>query len=323
MTRAIPIHPAYVDSVKARDAAPLLHQIEDFEAFNKVVDAHCATFKVPEVIEEDRKVEFNGKTLDLTLLRPLGTEKEVLPVIIFYHGGAWVMGSKYTTGKIIRDLCIKNHAAIVFPNYALAPKVKFPGIHEECYSALEWVLAHGKDSLLDTSKIATCGDSAGGNLAIAIPLMAKQRGLPKDTIKAQIPLYPVTTDTREHSPSYQELSNGQYILTHDEIRFASKVYHYDDGSNGGDEKWIYPLRASVDDLRDLPPALVITAEADVLCDEGEEYARKLVEADVKTAAVRMIGAVHGYITLSQVDTPVYLQTLAMIKYHLDEAFGKL
>lgn len=83
MTRAIPIHPAYVDSVKARDAAPLLHQIEDFEAFNKVVDAHCATFKVPEVIEEDRKVEFNGKTLDLTLLRPLGTEKEVLPVIIF------------------------------------------------------------------------------------------------------------------------------------------------------------------------------------------------------------------------------------------------
>lgn len=83
MTRAIPIHPAYVDSVKARDAAPLLHQIKDFEEFNKAVDAHCATFKVPEVIEEDRKVEFNGKTLDLTLLRPLGTEKEVLPVIIF------------------------------------------------------------------------------------------------------------------------------------------------------------------------------------------------------------------------------------------------
>lgn len=84
MTRAIPIHPAYVDSVKARDAAPLLHQIKDFEEFNKAVDAHCATFKVPKVIEEDRKVEFNGKTLDLTLLRPLGTEKEVLPVIIFW-----------------------------------------------------------------------------------------------------------------------------------------------------------------------------------------------------------------------------------------------
>ena len=83
MTRSTPIHPAYVDSIKVRDASPLLHQVKDFDAFNKAVDEHCATFKVPDVIEEDRTVEIKGKALKLTLLRPLGTEKEVLPVILY------------------------------------------------------------------------------------------------------------------------------------------------------------------------------------------------------------------------------------------------
>ncbi|KAI7876677.1 Alpha/beta hydrolase fold-3 [Lichtheimia hyalospora FSU 10163] len=234
-----------------------------------------------------------------------------------------VTGSKYTYGKFIRDLCIKNHAAIVFPDYAFAPKVQFPHIHEECYSALEWVLAHGKDNLMDPSKLVTCGDSAGGNLTIGISLMAKQRGLPKDTIKAQIPLYPVTDEKREHYPSYQKYSKGDYILTHEEMQFLGKVYHDGVSSNGGDDKWMFPAWASIDDLRDLPPTLFITAETDPLCDEGEEVARKLTEAGVETAAVRILGAVHGYLTLSVVETPVYLQTLAMIKYQLDAAFGRL
>lgn len=309
--------------IEFRDAGSLMHQVNDFDAFNKAIDGHfAALFKLPEAIQEDRTVEFNGRTLDLTLLRPLGTENEELPVIIYYHGGAFCSGSKYTCGKIIRDLCIKNHAAIVFPNYALAPKVKFPGIHEECYAALEWVLAHGKDHRMDTSKVATCGDSAGGNLAIAIPLMAKQRGL-TNAVKAQIPLYPLTTFEREHYPSYQEFSKGDYILTHEEVQGIGAVYYDGVSSNGGDDKWFRLLSASVDDLRDLPPALLVTAEADLLRDEGEEFAQKLLQAGVKTAGVRMFGAVHGYMTLSEVETPQYLQTLAMIKYHLDEAFGRL
>lgn len=161
-------------------------------------------------------------------------------------------------------------------------------IHEEAYATLQWVLANGKDIHVDTTKLALCGDSAGGNLTVAVALMAKQRGLPDNAIKTQIAIYPATADTRDHYHSYQAFGNGEYTLTREDMKFFGDAYY--GGANGGDKKWSCPLVASVEELSGLPPALVFTAEADVLRDEGEEYARKLTEAGVKTAAVRMIGA---------------------------------
>lgn len=161
-------------------------------------------------------------------------------------------------------------------------------IHEEAYATLQWVLANGKDIHVDTTKLALCGDSAGGNLTVAVALMAKQRGLPDNVIKTQIAIYPATADVRDHYHSYQAFGNGEYTLTREDMKFFGDAYY--DGATGGDKKWSCPLLASIEELSGLPPALVLTAEADVLRDEGEDYARKLTEAGVKTAAVRMIGA---------------------------------
>lgn len=168
-------------------------------------------------------------------------------------------------------------------------------IHEECYATLQWVLQHGKDINVDTSKLAVCGDSAGGNLALAIPLMAKQRGL-GDVIKAQIAYYPVTASSnRERFQSYQEFGNGDYPLSRQDVERVEDQYFNGDG---GDKKWAAPLLASIDELRDLPPALIMTAEADLLRDEAEEYGRKLTEAGVKAATVRLIGG--GKIHLQEI-----------------------
>ncbi|CDH49246.1 esterase lipase [Lichtheimia corymbifera JMRC:FSU:9682] len=320
MTFHTPIHPVYAASIEARKGIPPLSQIP-LEKFREVANQRSAALKLPEVIEQDKTVEFEGRALNLTLLRPLGTENEILPVVIFYHGGGFVFGSKYTHARIIRDICIKNHVAVVFLDYSLAPEVKFPVIHEEAYATLQWVLANGKDIHVDTTKLALCGDSAGGNLTVAVALMAKQRGLPDNAIKTQIAIYPATADTRDHYHSYQAFGNGEYTLTREDMKFFGDAYY--GGANGGDKKWSCPLVASVEELSGLPPALVFTAEADVLRDEGEEYARKLTEAGVKTAAVRMIGAIHGYITVpSPIEVPQYTHTLAMIKCQLDEAFGR-
>ncbi|KAJ8653445.1 hypothetical protein O0I10_010881 [Lichtheimia ornata] len=315
MSLPTPIHPAYAAINEARKKLPPMGDIP-LEKVRENMDKRGAAVQVPDVIEEDRVVDSEDKSLRLTLLRPLGTEDEMLPVVIYYHGGGFISGSKYTHRKVTRDICTKSRVAIVFVEYSLAPEAKFPLIHEECYATLQWVLKNGRGIKVDTNKLAVCGDSAGGNLAIAIPLMAKQRGL-GDVIKAQIAYYPVTASSnRERFPSYQEFGNGDYPLSRKDVEQVEHLYFE---GEGGDKKWAAPLLASLDDLRGLPPALIMTSEADLLRDEAEEYGRKLTEAGVKTATVRLIGGVHGMV-IQNVDTPIYLQSLAMINQQLDEAF---
>ena len=174
----------------------------------------------------------------------------------------------------------------MFIEYSLAPEAKFPLIHEECYATLQWVLKNGEDNKIDTNKLVVAGDSAGGNLALAIPLMAKQRGL-GNVIKAQIAYYPVTAlSNRESFPSYQEFGNGDYPLSREDVERVEDQYFKGDG---GDKKWAAPLLASIDELHGLPPALIMTCEADLLRDEAEAYGRKLTEAGVKTSTVRLLG----------------------------------
>ncbi|KAI8150425.1 Alpha/Beta hydrolase protein [Fennellomyces sp. T-0311] len=271
---------------------------------------------LPDVIEEDRTVVQDGTELRLTLFRPPGTENETLPVVIFYHGGGWVFGSKFTHGKIVRDICVSNHVAVVFVDYSLAPEVKYPVIHEESYSALQWVLENGDSIKVDSSKLALCGDSAGGNLSAVIPLMAKERGL-GDAIKAQILIYPAVAPESHPYESYKLFGGGDYYLTNKDGKFFEGAYWGDSERS----KIGFPLVATKEELSGLPPALLLTAEADILRDEGEEYARRLTDAGVPTAAVRVVGAIHGYVTVP-VETPAYKLTLSMITNQLNEAFGK-
>ncbi|KAI9489083.1 alpha/beta hydrolase fold-domain-containing protein [Zychaea mexicana] len=254
-------------------------------AANERSKSSINSLSLPKVIEEDKTVIHNGIEVRLTLFRPPRTEKDILPVVIYYHGGGFVFGSKFTHAKPVRDICVGNHVVVVFVDYSLAPEVKCPVIHEECFAALSWVVENGDSIKADTSRLAICGDSAGGNVSACIPLMAKERGL-SDAIKTQILIYPRTAASRDHYESFQTFGNGDYSYSAQDNRFFDQAY-----TNGREKTKIgYPLLATQEEMKGLPPALAFIAEADILRDEGEEYIRNLTAAGVPTLAIRILGA---------------------------------
>ncbi|KAG2221494.1 hypothetical protein INT45_008819 [Circinella minor] len=245
--------------------------------------------KLPSVIEEDKTIVYNSVEVRLTFLRPLGTEKEKLPAVIFYHGGGFIAGSKLIYGKPVRDISIQNNVTVVFVNYSLAPEVQFPVINEECFSALAWVVENGDSININVNKLAICGDSCGGQIVAATALMAKERGF-EEAIKTQIMIYPMTAPKESSFESYELFGNGDYGLAFAQVMFAKNMYFGDNDNYDKNNIYAFPLVATNDELKDLPPALILTAEADVLRDEGESYARRLLVAQVPTLAIRILGA---------------------------------
>jgi acetyl esterase len=189
-------------------------------------------------------------------------------------------------------------AAVVFVEYIRSPESCYPGPLEECYAATKWVAEHGEDLGVDASRMAVVGDSAGGNLSAAVCLLAKQRGGPK--IAAQALLYPATGSNFD-TPSFQQFATGHF-LTAEAGRWFWHQYAPDRAADR--EPTACPLTASHDQLKDLPPALVITAECDILRDEGEAYARKLTEAGVPVTCTRYLGTIHGFMSINALaETP--------------------
>ena len=226
--------------------------------------------------------------VSIRIIRPI-EHPEPLPIVMYYHGGGWVSGDKNTHDKLIRQLAYKTEAAVVFVEYSLAPGAKYPTAIEEAYYALKFIADNGKQLNLASSRIAVAGDSAGGNMAAVMTLLAKQRGGPR--IVYQVLFYPVT-DASFDTPSYGKYASG-YQLDRETMERIWDSYLPDKGARK--DPLASPLQASVALLKGLPPALVITAEHDVLRDEGEAYARKLAEAGVPTSGVQYLGMVHGFI----------------------------
>jgi acetyl esterase len=228
------------------------------------------------------------------IVRPkqLSTPPTPLPVIVYIHGAGWVFGNEHTHDRLIRELAVGVGAAVVFPKYDLSPEAKYPTAIEECYSTLQWVAEQGKGHGLDAARLAIAGDSVGGNMAAAVTLMAKERGGPP--IQRQVLFYPVT-DAAFDTPSYHQFAEG-YHLRRDAMQWFWDQYTANPGERN--EITASPLRASIEQLRGLPPALVITAEADVLRDEGEAYAAKLRAAGVCVTAVRFLGTLHDFVMLN-------------------------
>lgn len=215
-----------------------------------------------------------------------------LPVVLYIHGGGWVFGNEHTHDRLIRELAVGADAAVVFPKYHLSPEAKYPMAIEECYSTLRWVAEHDRAHGLDSSRVAIAGDSVGGNMAAAVTLMSKERGGPP--IHLQLLFYPVTDATFD-TASYHQFAEG-YHLRRDAMQWFWDQYT----ANPGERKDITasPLRASIEQLRGLSSALIITAEADVLRDESEAYASKLRAAGVSVTAVRFLGAIHDFVMLN-------------------------
>lgn len=213
-------------------------------------------------------------------------------MILYIHGAGWVFGNAHTHDRLVRELAVGAGAAVVFPDYSLSPEARYPVAINQNYATARWVLASGASYGLDASRIAVAGDSVGGNMAAALTLQAKERG--DVELKAQVLFYPVT-DASFDTDSYLQFAEG-YFLRRDGMQWFWDQYTTNPVERA--EITASPLRATKEQLAGLPQALVITAEADVLRDEGEAYADKLREAGVPVTAVRYAGAIHDFVMLN-------------------------
>jgi acetyl esterase len=229
--------------------------------------------------------------LPVRIVRPLYT-RERLPVIVYMHGAGWVFGSSRTHDRLMRELCVGVRAAVVFPDYALSPEARYPTAIEQGYAAATWVATYGADHGLDPDRMAVAGDSVGGNMAIAMSLLASQRG--GISFRHQVLFYPAT-DARFDTGSYEEFATG-YFLRRDTMQWFWDQYTTDPAERA--QITVSPLRAAREELAGLPPTLIITAEADVLRDEGEAFASKLRDAGVPVTAVRYQGIIHDFVMLN-------------------------
>jgi acetyl esterase len=222
----------------------------------------------------------------------------VLPVVFHFHSGGWILGDKDTNERLDRELANAPRAVVVFVDYTPAPDAHYPVQNEQAYTALQWVVANAADIGADPTRVALVGDSAGGNMTAALTLMAKERGGPQ--IAAQVLFYPVT-DANLDTGTYQRYADGPWA-TREAMRWFWDSYLPDQSRRS--EITASPLRATTEQLRGLPPALIINAEHDVLRDEGEAYARKLSQAGVPVTQVRNGGTIHDFVLLNPItDTP--------------------
>jgi acetyl esterase len=238
---------------------------------------------------EDRTIPGPAGEIPIRIYRPENATGPV-PVVVFYHGGGWVIGNIESHDGGCRTLCHNSGCMVISVDYRLAPEAKFPAAADDCYAAVKWVAENAAALGVDPSRIAVGGDSAGGNLAAVVALMARDKGGP--AIAFQMLIYPVT-DHCYGTVSYRENANG-YLLTEYSMRWFWG--HYLNSDTDGLDPYASPLRA--ESLEGLPPALVQTAEFDPLRDEGEAYAARLKEAGVPVQFTRYNGLIHGYFGMS-------------------------
>ncbi|MDY0065656.1 MAG: alpha/beta hydrolase [Steroidobacteraceae bacterium] len=265
-----------------------------------------------EAVHEVRELTVRGAadTLRVRLYRPSAATE--LPLVVFFHGGGFVMCDLETHDPLCRSLARASNCAVASVEYRLAPEARFPGPLEDCYAAVEQLAARASELGADPARLAVCGDSAGGNLATVTAMLARDRGGPRLSYQALI--YPVT-DLACESASVSELSQG-YMLTADIMRWFSECY-LGDLARAADPL-ASPLRAT--NLAGLPPATVITAECDPLRDEGEAYGDRLRQNGVPVVGRRYLGMLHGFMSMPYV-TPVAGRAIADLGLDLRAALG--
>jgi len=291
-TTTIVLEPAALAFAEATATPPYLFHLPVAEGRKLVDDVQSGQIAKPEIDEQWITVP-GGPTDDVKvrIVKPRGASG-TLPVVLYIHGAGWVFGNAHTHDRLVRELAVGAGAAVVFPEYSLSPEARYPVAIEQNYAVAQWIVNDGASKGLDVSRLAVAGDSVGGNMSAALTLMAKERGGPK--LAAQLLFYPVT-DANFDTPSYQQFAEG-YFLRRDGMQWFWDQYTTDAAQRN--EITASPLRASLEQLAGLPPALVITGEADVLRDEGEAYATKLREAGVPVTAVRYQGIIHDFVMLN-------------------------
>ncbi|MBO1198521.1 alpha/beta hydrolase [Staphylococcus simiae] len=275
-------HPRIYE-LEPKDGRQLLEEVQSSDVDKYDVDIESENFST-------------GEWGDVTVhfIRPKGNQDK-LPVIYYIHGAGWVFGSLKTHDKLVRELAIRTNSIVVFTEYTLSPEAKYPTAIEQNYSVLQQLPSVAEEKNFNLNQLTVAGDSVGGNMSTVMTIMSKQRNGLK--INQQLLYYPVT-DANFDTESYNDFEEN-YYLTKEGMQWFWDQYTTDDNERA--EITASPLRASIDDLKDLPSAMILNAQADVLRDEGEAYANKLRQAGVDVTQVRFQGTIHDFVMVNALD----------------------
>lgn len=287
-----PVIQKMLDELTA-EGGPPVYSMTPKEARDTLVRIQSRSVPGPESRIRDLSVEFAGHALRLRIVYPPKVAG-LFPVVTYFHGGGWVMGDAATHDRLVRELAVGADAAVVFLDYDRAPEHRYPIAIEQAYAATLYVAEHADALNVDAARLAVAGDSAGGNLATALCLVANERHGPR--ISGQLLFYPATNANFE-SGSYQQFGNGPW-LTRTAMQWFWDQYLPD--HNRRKEATASPLLASKEQLAGSPRTLIITSENDVLRDEGEEYGRRLLSAGVEVVTTRYNGTIHDFATLNPI-----------------------
>ncbi len=295
----------FLEALNSSGGTPL-EQLPVEDARNVLVGAQQGA-ELPDARIEERTITVNGESIDLVIVKPPGRQRGKLPVFMYFHGGGWVLGDFPTHERLIRDLVVRSGAAAVYVDYTPSPEARYPTAINQAYAATQWVSENGSEIGVDGSRLAVAGNSVGGNMAAVVSLKAKQAAGPH--IRFQLLLWPVTDASFENA-SYQAYGRDHFLTT------AMMRWFWDNYTTDPQERneiFASPLRATVEQLEGLPPALIQTAEMDVLRDEAEAYARKLNEAGVQVTSIRYNGMIHDFGLLNP------LATVPAVRDSVDQA----
>jgi acetyl esterase len=287
----IVLEPAAQALADATSKPPFLYEIGPAAARKVLDDLQAAPVDKLPVDEEWVTVPAAVGDVRVRIVRPQGTSG-TLPVVVYMHGGGWILGNAGTHDRLVRELAVGARAAVAFVEYTPSPEARYPVAIEQGYATAQWITKDGASRGLDASRMAVAGESVGGNMTAALALMAKQRG---DVTFVQQSLYYPVTDGAMNTDSYDQFATG-YYLSRASMEWFWDAYTPDPAQRS--EITASPNQASVEQVTGLPPTLVFVDEADVLRDEGEAYAAKLRRAGVPVTTVRYDGTVHDFMLLN-------------------------
>jgi acetyl esterase len=287
----IVLEPAAQQVADAFSKPPFLFQMTPADARKVLDDAQAAPIEKLPVDEEWITVPASVGDVRVRIVKPRGATG-MLPVVLYMHGGGWVLGNAGTHDRLVRELAIGTQAAVAFVEYTPSPEAHYPVAIEQGYATAQWITRNGASKGLDASRMAVAGESVGGNMTGALALMAKQRG---DVRFTQQSMYYPVTDAAMNTASYDQFATG-YYLSREEMEWFWDAYAPDKAQRS--EITASPNQATTEQVSGLPPTLLLVDEADVLRDEGEAYAGKLRAAGVPVTTVRYDGTIHDFMLLN-------------------------
>jgi acetyl esterase len=287
----IVLEPSAQGIVDATSTPPFLYELEPVAARKVLDDLQAVPIDKLPVDEEWITVPADVGDARVRIIRPAGATG-VLPVIIYMHGGGWILGNAATHDRLVRELAVGARAALLFVEYPNSPEAHYPVAIEQGYATAQWVVREGASKGLDANRMAVAGESVGGNMAAALTLMAKARG---DVSFVQTSMYYPVTDAAMDTASYDQFAEG-YYLTRRAMEWFWDAYTTNPDQRA--EITASPNQATTEQLEGLPPTLLLVDEVDPLRDEGEAYAAKLRLAGVAVTTVRYDGVVHDFMLLN-------------------------